>query len=107
MSHYAKVLDGKVVQVKVADADYMSSFVDTSPGEWIETFEDGSQRGNYAGVGMIYDRENDVFYKESVYPSWTLNTDIWAYEPPVALPDDASDDNLYRWDEDTTSWVAK
>ena len=32
MSHYAKVLDGKVVQVIVAEADFFNTFVDTTPG---------------------------------------------------------------------------
>ena len=37
MSHYAKVVDGKVTQVIVAEADFFNHFVDTSPGSWIQT----------------------------------------------------------------------
>ena len=37
MSYYAKVLDGKVLQVIVADADSMKTFVDETPGTWIES----------------------------------------------------------------------
>ncbi len=37
MAHYAKVCDGKVLKVIVADEDYINSFVDTEPGEWIQT----------------------------------------------------------------------
>ena len=32
MSHFAKVLDGKVVQVIVAEPDFFNTFVDSSPG---------------------------------------------------------------------------
>lgn len=71
MSHFAKVVDGKVVQVIVAGQDFFSTFIDTTPGEWIQTSyntrcnvhygEDGLPdngvplRGNYAGIGYIYD----------------------------------------------------
>ena len=37
MSHYAKVVTGIVTQVIVAEADFFDTFVDTSPGEWIQT----------------------------------------------------------------------
>ena len=37
MSHYCKVVDGKVTQVIVAEADFFNNFVDTSPGQWLQT----------------------------------------------------------------------
>ena len=37
MSHFAKVLDGKVVQVIVAELEFFDTFVDSSPGQWIQT----------------------------------------------------------------------
>jgi hypothetical protein len=57
-------------------------------------------RGNYAGIGYIYDTENDVFYPPQPYPSWTLNSN-WVWEAPVEYPDDG---NFYQWNEETTSW---
>jgi len=57
-------------------------------------------RGNYAGIGYIYDTENDVFYPPQPYPSWTLNSN-WVWEAPVEYPDDG---NFYNWNEETTSW---
>lgn len=111
MSHYAKVLDGKVVQVIVAEAEFFDTFVDSSPGEWIQTSYNtrGNQhpegrplRGNYAGIGYTYDRTNDVFYEPQPYPSWVLSSDTWLWEPPVPYPDDGKD---YVWDETTTSWI--
>tara|TARA_B100001778_G_C18543267_1_gene609345 strand:- start:391 stop:876 length:486 start_codon:yes stop_codon:yes gene_type:complete len=37
MAHYAKVKEGKVVEVIVADATFFDTFVDNTPGEWIQT----------------------------------------------------------------------
>ena len=37
MAHYAKVLDGKVINVIVAEKEFFDTFVDDTPGEWIQT----------------------------------------------------------------------
>ena len=58
-------------------------------------------RGNYAGPGHVYDVENDVFYRPQPFDSWTLNTDTWQWEAPVAYPEIGVD---YDWNEDTQSW---
>ena len=111
MSHYAKVLNGQVIEVIVAEADFFDTFVDTSPGTWIQTSYNtrGNQhpngnplRGNYAGVGYTYDSVNDVFYSPKPYPSWILNESTWSWEAPTSMP---TDDQLYKWDENTVSWV--
>lgn len=110
MSHFAKVLDNKVIQVIVAEPEFFTTFVDTSPGEWVQTSYNtiGNQhpegrplRGNYAGVGYTYDRTNDVFYAPQPYASWTLNTNTWLWESPVPYPQDGK---RYTWDESTVSW---
>ena len=111
MSHFAKVLNGKVLQVIVAESDFFDTFVDSSPGEWIQTSYNthGNQhpegrplRGNYAGVGFTYDRTNDVFYAAQPYPSWKLNESTWLWESPVPYP---TDDKQYTWDETTINWI--
>ena len=111
MSHFAKVVDGKVTQVIVAEQEFFNTFVDSSPGAWIQTSYNtqGNQhpegrplRGNYAGIGYTYDRANDVFYAPQPYASWVLDNTTWTWEAPVAMP---TDDKRYTWDEATTSWV--
>jgi hypothetical protein len=118
MAHFAKVCDGKVVQVIVAEPEFFNTFVDSSPGEWIQTSynthsgvhygEDGNPdggvalRGNYAGIGFTYDRTNDVFYAPQPFASWTLNETTWTWEAPVAHP---TDDKFYVWDEEVKNWV--
>jgi len=112
MSHYAKVNNGIVKQVIVAEADFFDNFVDSSPGQWIQTSyntranqhpEGRPLRGNYAGIGYTYDATNDVFYAPQPYPSWTLNETTWTWEAPVPLPANA-DTVAYKWNEETTSW---
>ena len=58
-------------------------------------------RGNYAGIGHIYDTANDVFYEPSPFPSWLLNHSTWIWEAPVPRPQDGK---FYTWDEETISW---
>jgi|TARA_R100000482_G_C5102017_1_gene136127 hypothetical protein len=101
MSHYAKVVDGMVTRVMVAEPEFIDIFVDDSPGTWIQTYKDGSQRKHYAGVGFKYDKTLDAFIPPSPYPSWTLNETTCLWEPPVAAPSDGND---YQWNEETTSW---
>jgi hypothetical protein len=111
MAHFAKVQDGKVVQVIVAEPDFFKTFVDTSPGEWIQTSYNthGGQhpegrplRKNYAGIGFTYDRDRDAFIPPQPFASWLLNEETCLWDAPVAYPDDGA---LYRWDEETLAWV--
>jgi hypothetical protein len=110
MSHFAKVVDGKVTQVIVAEPEFFETFVDSSPGTWLQTSYNthGNQhpegrplRGNYAGIGYTYDAQNDVFIAPKPFNSWVINEDTWLWEAPVAMPDDGK---LYNWDEASTSW---
>jgi hypothetical protein len=69
---------------------------------WKQTSYTGRFRKNYAGIGFIYDTENDVFYPPQPFTSWTLNTTTWLRESPFPMPVDGKD---YMWDEPTLSWV--
>ena len=111
MSHFAKVLDGKVVQVIVAEPEFFKNFIDTSPGAWIQTSYNtyanahklgGTPlRGNFAGIGYLYDQKNDVFYASQPYPSWILNQSTWLWEPPIAYPENGK---LHQWNEEVKNW---
>tara|TARA_R100000353_G_scaffold168100_1_gene130471 strand:- start:43 stop:423 length:381 start_codon:yes stop_codon:yes gene_type:complete len=118
MAHYAKVQDGTVTQVIVADEEFFKTYVDSTPGKWIQTsyntnggkhYEPNSSkedskpplRKNYAGIGDVYDESRDAFYRPQPYPSWTLDEDTCWWVAPVAKP---SDDKIYEWDEDSKAW---
>lgn len=121
MAHYAKVQNGTVSQVIVAEADFFDTFVDSSPGQWIQTsyntrggvhYEPNTNtpsddqtralRKNYAGIGYTYDATRDAFIPPQPFASWILNETSCLWEAPVAYPDDG---NMYTWDEDTTNWI--
>jgi len=114
MSHFAKVVDGVVTQVIVAEPEFFQTFVDSSPGEWIQTSYNthGGEhklggtplRKNYAGIGFTYDRVKDAFIPPKPFASWVLNEDTCLWNAPVAMPDDGK---LYNWDEATTNWVER
>lgn len=111
MSHFAKVVDGTVTQVIVAEPEFFQTFVDSSPGEWLQTSYNthGGQhrnggtplRKNYAGIGYSYDRTKDAFIPPKPFASWVLNDDTCLWSAPTPMP---TDDNVYEWDETTTSW---
>lgn len=111
MGHFAKVVNGTVTQVIVAEPEFFDTFVDSSPGEWIQTSyntyggvhtKGGTPlRKNYAGIGFTYDITKDAFIPPQPYPSWVLDEDTCLWNPPVAMP---TDDKLYNWNESTQTW---
>jgi len=127
MAHYAKVTNGKVVKVIVAEASFFDNFVDDSPGSWIQTSyntrggvhyqpdsntpstdQSGSLRGNYAGIGYTYDSTLDAFYAPQPFNSWTLDTGSFLWEAPVEYPTGdvtGSYTGSYSWSESEQNWV--
>ena len=128
MAHYAKVLEGIVTQVIVAEPEFFDTFIDSSPGEWIKTSyniqggvyydpetnsavddqstieeDEGRQRKNFAGIGSTYDPARDAFYAPQPFPSWVLNETSCIWEAPVAYPD-ADSDEKYQWNEESVAW---
>jgi hypothetical protein len=120
MAHFAKVVEGTVTQVIVAEPEFFNTFVDTSPGEWIQTSyntrggvhyqansndpsEDQSKalRKNYAGIGYTYDAQKDAFIPPKPFESWVLDETSCLWEAPTPYPDDGE---RYTWNETTTSW---
>lgn len=121
MGHFAKVVDGVVTQVIVAEPEFFNTFVDSSPGQWLQTsyntrggvhYEPNSDtpsadqskalRKNYAGVGYTYDAQRDAFIPQKPFASWVLDEQTCYWNPPVPYPEDGSS---YVWDEATVSWV--
>ena len=71
MAHFAKVVNGIVASVIVAEQD----FIDAQEGTWVQTSYNTSGgvhkngdtpfRKNYAGIGFTYDEERDAFYSST------------------------------------------
>jgi hypothetical protein len=102
MSHFAKVIDSKVIQVIVAEPDFFDTFIDSSPGEWIQTSYNGTIRKNYAGIGYTYDRIRDAFIAPQPFHSWVLVEETCQWTAPTVRP---SDGKVYVWDEETINWI--
>ena len=120
MAHFAKVVSGTVTQVIVAEPEFFETFVDTSPGEWIQTSyntrggvhyqansndpsEDQTKalRKNYAGIGYTYDAQRDAIIPPKPFESWVLNETSCLWEAPTPYPNEGE---RYTWNESTTSW---
>jgi hypothetical protein len=116
MSHYAKIENGLVTQVIVAEEEFIS----TQPGLWVQTSyntrggihynpqtgmpsidQSSALRKNYASIGDIYDSVLDAFYIPQPFSSWTLDEETCMWESPVPYPDDGK---IYAWDESTLGW---
>lgn len=118
MAHFAQLdSNNAVIQVIVVNNETIehlpfpeseavgTAFCQSLFGEhtaWKQTSYNASFRKNYAGMGFIYDGVLDAFIAPKPYPSWLLNTNTAQWEPPVQYPHDGK---MYRWDEDTLSWV--
>ena len=137
MAHFAKIgMNGKVIGVLTCgNGDMLNAdgVEDESVGQqylerhnnwpaqmWIQTSYNTSAgthklggtplRGNYAGIGYIWDEDNNIFYPKSPYPSWILNTTTATWHSPIGdAPDDLTDEEKaarthYAWNEGTGAW---
>ena len=121
MGHFAKVNNGVVEQVIVAEQEFFDTFIDSSPGVWLQTSyntrggvhydpatgepsadQSKALRKNYAGIGYSYDATRDAFIPPKPYASWVLDEQTCLWNAPVPYP---TDGKRYQWDEATTSWT--
>ena len=138
MAHYAKLgINSKVIAVHVvADKDCQNAdgIEDEEVGRqflenihnwplWKKTSYNTSGnkhnsgddskafRGNYAGIGMTYDEDNDIFIGKKPHASWILNTAEARWQSPIGdapeLSDDEKETHIYEWNEDNQSWDKK
>jgi hypothetical protein len=133
MKLFAKVIDNIVVEVISAEQEVIDTGLFGPIEQFIETsyntrggihYDANGQpdggialRANYAGIGYVYDKSNDVFYpprpsaNNQIWNSWTIGDPDWTWKPPVELPSDSGKDSgpgtpvkRYEWDESTLSW---
>ena len=96
MSHFAKVENGIVTHVIVAEQDFINSGLVGDPSIWIQTSYNtyaGEHRlggtplrKNYAGLGYTYDSERDAFIPPNPFPSWILDENTCLWNPPTGRP---------------------
>lgn len=125
MAHYAFLNGNNIVTEVITGIDENELIEGKTPEQWYGEFRNQKCvrtsystfgnfhrrggvpfRGNYAGVGFIYDEANDVFYPPAPYPSWILNQETWQWNAPVPTPSNVNVDCLY-WDESVLNWGIK
>lgn len=128
MAHFAKISEDNIVLqvLTLNDSDMLDK--NGNPSElvgqqylekhnnwpahlWVQTSYNTSKnkhrlggipfRGNFAGIGYIWDFSNNIFIYPKIFPSFNLNVQTASYEAPVPYPDDG---NRYSWNEDNQSW---
>ena len=119
MSHFAHITNGIVDNVIVVEAETLALGHWGDPSEWVQTSyntQGGKHllggtplRGNYAGIGYVYDATNDVFHaprpkdaKGVSCDSFTIGAPTWQWVNPVAMP--VEDGKFFAWDETTKTW---
>jgi hypothetical protein len=110
MSHFAKIENGIVINVIVAEQDYIDTL--ENPSSWVQTSYNTfggvhslgktPLRKNYARIGGTYDADRDAFIEQKPFASWSLNEDTCLWESPVPRP---ADEKPYYWDEDALNWI--
>ena len=111
MAHFVKILNKIVIKGMVAEPEFFNSFIDNSPGEWIQTSYNtvggthqlggAPLRKNFAGIGYTYDKQKDAFIPPKTYNSWVLNETTCLWEPPISYPQDGKS---YTWNEQVLNW---
>jgi hypothetical protein len=111
VAHFAKIEDGIVTEVIVAEQDVINAGSFGDPALWVQTSynthgghhpEGRPLRKNYAGIGNTYDTVRDAFYAPQPFASWVLDEDTCLWNAPVAKPDDGK---RYFWDEAALAWA--
>jgi hypothetical protein len=104
------------------------------PADKLSSDQSKALRGNYPGIGFVWDETKNAFYGPQPYSTWTLNETSFVWEAPVAFPSvltyekdgvnldygiDYDDTNVrwiasdqetptgnFRWDPSSSSWVS-
>ena len=131
MAHFAKVNpEGTVTTVIVAEQEFIDTFIDDSPGQWVQTsyntrggvhytFNTQTQsyepsadqskalRKNFAGVGGKYSTALDAFIPIKLHASWTLNEQTCLWEAPVSMPTTTPETGTWVWNETGQEWIVE
>jgi len=127
MAHFAQIgYDNKVLHVSVVrNEDILDEngneseevgiqFLKSVNGpltNWLQTSYNNNFRFRYAGIGMVYNNQYDVFLSPQPHPSWTLNTETYEWDSPIPKPELTEEQreagSYYEWNEETQEWELK
>jgi hypothetical protein len=108
MAHYAFLDENNIVTEVITGIDETELIEGLDTETWYGNFRgqvckrtsyNSKIRGTYAGIGMSYNPDEDIFIVPQPYLSWTRKGSFWY--APVAYPEDGQ---KYLWNEETLSW---
>lgn len=86
-------------------------WVRTSYNTYQNTHRQGKTpfRGNYAGIGFIWDVSNQIFLPPKPYNSWVKNLQEARWQSPIGdaperTPEEFEINSRYEWNENNQSW---
>ena len=104
------ILDANGNENEEVGIEYLKS-IQGSLTRWVQTSYNGNFRYRYAGPGMVYNNQHDVFLHPQPYPSWGLNTETFEWDPPSPEPELTEEQetagSYYEWNEESQEWVLK
>jgi len=110
MAHYAFLDENNIVTEVIVGIDETETIEGLDPEIWYGNFRgqtckrtsyNNNVRGTYAGIGYLYDADEDIFISPKPFPSWTRSGSFW--EAPTPMP--TTEGKFYEWSEDDLSWV--
>ena len=91
---------------------WIQTSYNTSGGKHNSGDDSKALRGNYAGIGHIWDEDNNIFYPKKPYARWVLEVPTASWKSPIGdapaltaeQQADTSNSYHYDWNEDGQSW---
>jgi hypothetical protein len=111
MAHYAFLDANNIVTEVIPGIDENELIEGLDTETWYGNFRgqvckrtsyNSNIRRRFAGVGMKYDFNADVFIDVQPYPSWVLDNDF-NWQPPTPKPD--GDIWQWYWNEAEQAWL--
>jgi hypothetical protein len=103
--YFAKVEEGGTIsKVLVVGSEILDpiSFITqdaNEPGVWLETWQEGGERKNFASVGFLFDKDLNAFVAPKLEDNFIFDAGIAKWVPPVPKPE-----GDYYWDASTDTW---
>ena len=108
MAHYAFLNQNNIVTEVIVGIDETELIEGLDTETWYGNFRkqtckrtsyNSNIRGTYAGIGFIYNEEEDIFITPQPFPSWIRSGSFW--NAPTPMP---TDDKVYTWNESELQW---
>lgn len=119
MAHFAQLNDDNVVinVIKVNNEDIIdengneseelgiqicqSHFPET---RWVQTSYNNSMRQEFAGIGMYYHEDYDLFTVQPPFKSWIYDVENRVWNPPSPQPNFQEGYSIV-WNEESLQWI--